>query len=243
MSAFGHREAWVGAGDFGLKAAEGPEYQSPCKAKLVFLGDPSLGKTSIITRFMYDSFGCTFQATVGIDFLSKNMYLEDRIVQLQLWDTAGQERFHSLIPSYIRGSTIAVVVYDVTNINSFKETDKWVERVRAERGDDVVIMLVGNKIDLNNERQVTAEEGEEKSRNLNVMFIETSAKTSYNVDKLFRCVASALPSTSTSPPPKEGSILLPTFAGVGSIQVGKASAVEIQLEPFEESGNRNYCSK
>ncbi|KAK2083352.1 hypothetical protein P7K49_038590 [Saguinus oedipus] len=111
------------------------------------------------------------------------MYLEDRIVQLQLWDTAGQERFHSLIPSYIRGSTIAVVVYDVTNMNSFKETDKWVEHVRAERGDDVVIMLVGNKTDLNNQRQVTAEEGEEKSRNLNVMFMETSAKTSYNVDK------------------------------------------------------------
>ncbi|XP_037585357.1 ras-related protein Rab-41 [Cebus imitator] len=152
------------------------------------------------------------------------MCLEDRMVQLQLWDTAGQERFHSLIPSYVHGSTIAVVVYDVTNITSFKETDKWVEHVRAERGDDVVIMLVGNKIDLNNKRQVTAEEGEEKSRNLNVMFIETSAKTSYNVDKLFQRVASALPSTSTSPVPKEG-------------------PVEIQLEPFEESGNRNYCSQ
>uniref|UniRef100_A0A2K5PTV2 RAB41, member RAS oncogene family n=2 Tax=Cebus imitator TaxID=2715852 RepID=A0A2K5PTV2_CEBIM len=223
MSAFGHREGWLEAGDFGLKAAEGLEYQSLCKAKLVFLGEPSVGKTSIITRFMYDSFGCTF-ATVGIDFLSKTMCLEDRMVQLQLWDTAGQERFHSLIPSYVHGSTIAVVVYDVTNITSFKETDKWVEHVRAERGDDVVIMLVGNKIDLNNKRQVTAEEGEEKSRNLNVMFIETSAKTSYNVDKLFQRVASALPSTSTSPVPKEG-------------------PVEIQLEPFEESGNRNYCSQ
>ncbi|XP_064224991.1 ras-related protein Rab-41-like isoform X1 [Aotus nancymaae] len=224
MSAFGHREAWMEAGDLGLRAAKGPQYQTLCKAKLVFLGEPSVGKTSIITRFMYDSFGGTFQATVGIDFLSKTMYLEDGIVQLQLWDTAGQECFHSLIPSYICGSTIAVVVYDVTNINSFKETDKWVEHVRAERGDDVVIMLVGNKIDLNDKRQVTAEEGEEKSRNLNVMFIETSAKTSYNVDKLFRCVASALPSASTSPPPKE-------------------RPVEIQVESFEESGNRNYCSQ
>ncbi|XP_054326723.1 arrestin-C-like isoform X2 [Pongo pygmaeus] len=181
-----------------------------------------VGKTSIITRFMYNSFGCACQATVGIDFLSKTMYLEDQIVQLQLWDTAGQERFHSLIPSYIRDSTIAVVVYDITNINSFKETDKWVEHVRAERGDDVVIMLVGNKIDLDNKRQVTAEEGEEKSRNLNVMFIETSAKTGYNVKKLFRRVASAFLSTRTSPPPKEGT-------------------VEIELESFEESGNRSYC--
>lgn len=81
------------------------------KFKLVFLGEQSVGKTSLITRFMYDSFDNTYQATIGIDFLSKTMYLEDRTVRLQLWDTAGQERFRSLIPSYIRDSTVAVVVY------------------------------------------------------------------------------------------------------------------------------------
>nr|KJB48800.1 hypothetical protein B456_008G090100 [Gossypium raimondii] len=83
------------------------------KYKLVFLGDQSIGKTSIITRFMYDKFDTTYQATIGIDFLSKTMYLEDRTVRLQLWDTAGQERFRSLIPSYIRDSSVAVIVYDV----------------------------------------------------------------------------------------------------------------------------------
>ena len=75
----------------------------------------SVGKTSLITRFMYDTFDNTYQATIGIDFLSKTMYLEDRTVRLQLWDTAGQERFRSLIPSYIRDSTVAVVVYDITS--------------------------------------------------------------------------------------------------------------------------------
>lgn len=75
----------------------------------------AVGKTSLITRFMYDSFDNTYQATIGIDFLSKTMYLEDRTVRLQLWDTAGQERFRSLIPSYIRDSTVAVVVYDITS--------------------------------------------------------------------------------------------------------------------------------
>ncbi|XP_004307271.1 PREDICTED: probable purine permease 11-like [Fragaria vesca subsp. vesca] len=85
------------------------------KYKLVFLGDQSVGKTSIITRFMYDKFDNTYQATIGIDFLSKTMYLEDRTVRLQLWDTAGQERFRSLIPSYIRDSSVAVIVYDVAN--------------------------------------------------------------------------------------------------------------------------------
>ncbi|XP_033996792.1 RAB6B, member RAS oncogene family a isoform X1 [Trematomus bernacchii] len=152
-----------------------------------------VGKTSLITRFMYDSFDNTYQATIGIDFLSKTMYLEDRTVRLQLWDTAGQERFRSLIPSYIRDSTVAVVVYDITNVNSFQQTSKWIEDVRTERGSDVIIMLVGNKTDLSDKRQITIEEGEQRAKELSVMFIETSAKTGYNVKQLFRRVAAALP--------------------------------------------------
>uniref|UniRef100_A0A8C7HUY2 RAB6B, member RAS oncogene family b n=1 Tax=Oncorhynchus kisutch TaxID=8019 RepID=A0A8C7HUY2_ONCKI len=163
------------------------------KFKLVFLGEQSVGKTSLITRFMYDSFDNTYQATIGIDFLSKTMYLEDRTVRLQLWDTAGQERFRSLIPSYIRDSTVAVVVYDITNVNSFQQTCKWIDDVRTERGSDVIIMLVGNKTDLEEKRQITIEEGEQRAKELNVMFIETSAKTGTNVKQLFRRVAAALP--------------------------------------------------
>eukprot|EP00483_Globobulimina_turgida_P007151 UN07165 len=163
------------------------------KYKLVFLGDESVGKTSIITRFMYDHFDDTYQATIGIDFLSKTMYLEDRVLRLQLWDTAGQERFRSLIPSYIRDSSVAIVVYDITNKTSFLNTHKWIEDVREERGDDVVIMLVGNKIDLNDHRQVTKNEGEEKANQLNVMFMETSAKSGDNIKSLFRKVATNLP--------------------------------------------------
>ncbi|XP_010269261.1 PREDICTED: ras-related protein RABH1e-like isoform X3 [Nelumbo nucifera] len=158
------------------------------KYKLVFLGDQSVGKTSIITRFMYDKFDTTYQATIGIDFLSKTMYLEDRTVRLQLWyaffifwDTAGQERFRSLIPSYIRDSSVAVVVYDVANRQSFLNTSKWIEEVRTERGSDVIIVLVGNKTDLVDKRQVSIEEGDAKSRDFGVMFIETSAKAGFNI--------------------------------------------------------------
>ncbi|XP_036932293.1 ras-related protein Rab-41 isoform X5 [Acanthopagrus latus] len=158
-----------------------------------------LGKTSLITRFMYDSFDNTYQATIGIDFLSKTMYLEDRTVRLQLWDTAGQERFRSLIPSYIRDSTIAVVVYDITNLNSFQQTSKWIDDVRTERGSDVIIMLVGNKTDLADKRQVSVEAAERKARELNVMYIETSAKAGYNVKQLFRRVAAALPGMDSTP--------------------------------------------
>ncbi|EPB72000.1 Ras family protein [Ancylostoma ceylanicum] len=137
------------------------------KFKLVFLGEQSVGKTSLITRFMYDSFDNTYQATIGIDFLSKTMYLEDRT----LWDTAGQERFRSLIPSYIRDSTVAVVVYDITS--------KCRPRKVSAR--------------LTNSMQVSTEEGQRKANELNVMFIETSAKAGYNVKQLFRRIAGALP--------------------------------------------------
>eukprot|EP00195_Chlamydomonas_chlamydogama_P012244 CAMPEP_0202901586 /NCGR_PEP_ID=MMETSP1392-20130828/14339_1 /ASSEMBLY_ACC=CAM_ASM_000868 /TAXON_ID=225041 /ORGANISM="Chlamydomonas chlamydogama, Strain SAG 11-48b" /LENGTH=285 /DNA_ID=CAMNT_0049588169 /DNA_START=216 /DNA_END=1074 /DNA_ORIENTATION=+ len=163
------------------------------KYKLVFLGDQSVGKTSIITRFMYDKFDATYQATIGIDFLSKTMYLEDRTVRLQLWDTAGQERFRSLIPSYIRDSSVAVVVYDVTNRQSFVNTARWIQEVRTERGSDVIIFLVGNKTDLVDKRQVSIEEGDAKAREFSVNFIETSAKAGLNIKALFRKIAAALP--------------------------------------------------
>lgn len=169
-------------------------YANPLrKYKLVFLGEQSVGKTSLITRFMYDSFDNTYQATIGIDFLSKTMYLEDRTVRLQLWDTAGQERFRSLIPSYIRDSSVAVVVYDISNAKSFAQTRKWVDDVRSERGNDVIIVLVGNKTDLNDKREVTAAQGEEEAKKHNLMFIETSAKVGHNVKPLFKKIAVALP--------------------------------------------------
>ena len=157
-----------------------------------------MGKTSIISRFMYDKFDNSYQATIGIDFLSKTMYLEDRTVRLQLWDTAGQERFRSLIPSYIRDSSVAVVVYDVSSRASFLNTSKWIDEVRTERGEDVIIALVGNKTDLVDRREVSVEEGDQRARDAGVMFVETSAKAGFNIKALFRKIAAALPGMDTA---------------------------------------------
>merc|ERR1711972_657344 len=151
----------------------------------------SVGKTSIISQFMYNHFDTSYDATIGIDFLAKTHTVGNKTIRLQLWDTAGQERFRSLIPSYIRDSSVAVVVYDITNANSFQQTTKWIDDVRTERGSDVIIMLVGNKTDLADKRTVTIEEGEAKAKELDVMFIETSAKVGFNIKGLFRKVASA----------------------------------------------------
>ncbi len=121
------------------------------------------------------------------------MYLEDRTVRLQLWDTAGQERFRSLIPSYIRDSSVAVVVYDISSLKSFQNTRKWVDDVRGERGTDVIIVLVGNKTDLGDKREVTTAMGEEEAKRCGALFVETSAKVGANVKQLFRKIAQALP--------------------------------------------------
>ncbi|EPY50854.1 GTPase Ryh1 [Schizosaccharomyces cryophilus OY26] len=190
------------------------------KYKLVFLGEQSVGKTSLITRFMYDQFDNTYQATIGIDFLSKTMYLEDRTVRLQLWDTAGQERFRSLIPSYIRDSSVAIIVYDITNHNSFVNTEKWIEDVRAERGDDVIIVLVGNKTDLSDKRQVSQEEGEKKANELKIMHMETSAKAGYNVKQLFRKIAQMLP-------------------GMENVETQSTQLIDVSIQPNE---NESGCS-
>ncbi|KAI9269897.1 CBN-rab-6.1 protein [Sporodiniella umbellata] len=164
--------------------------------KLVFLGEQSVGKTSLITRFMYDTFDSTYQATIGIDFLSKTLYLDEKTIRLQLWDTAGQERFRSLIPSYIRDSSVAVIVYDVSNRNTFANTTRWVDDVKAERGNEAIVVLVGNKTDLSEKREVTTAEGEKKAKELGVLFIETSAKAGHNVKPLFKKIAQALPGVS-----------------------------------------------
>jgi Ras-related protein Rab-6A len=158
---------------------------------IAFLGDQSVGKTSIITRFMNDNvdFDSTYKTTI-------EPVLCEPVGELLIWDTPSQEKYRSLISSYIssyiRDSSVAIVVYDISDRTSFLNTTIWIEYVRAEFGKDVIIFLVGNKTDLADKRKVSTEEGEEKAKNLGTKFIETSAKAGYNVKALFK-IAAALP--------------------------------------------------
>lgn len=164
------------------------------KFKVVFLGDEGTGKTSIVQRYMYSRFESDVQATVGMDFASKTVMLDDgRSVKLQLWDTAGQERFRSLIPSYIRDASAAVVIYDITKPKSLESTRAWFASVREEREGEAVAMLVGNKSDLEEQREVSTDVAKELAAELGVMFLEVSAKANTNIPDLFKQVAGALP--------------------------------------------------
>ncbi|XAO27070.1 hypothetical protein I312_105912 [Cryptococcus bacillisporus CA1280] len=164
------------------------------KFKLVFLGEQSVGKTSLITRFvsLFNNRPCIWR-TVLYDY---NCGTQLGKLQLSIALSAVilmRERFRSLIPSYIRDSSVAVIVYDITNRTSFQNTSKWVDDVRNERGQDVIIVLVGNKTDLNDKRQVTPEDLDKRAKELGVMSIETSAKAGHNVKTLFKKIAMALP--------------------------------------------------
>ena len=156
--------------------------------KIIFLGDQYVGKSSILNRFYQDRFEPDYQATIGLDFHSKNVEIKGSTIRLLLYDTAGQERFKSLIPMYIRDANIIIVVYDISNKDSFIHTDHWVNETKDLKREDAIFVLVGNKIDLEDKRVVTNKEASDFAEEKGFLFHEVSAKTGDEVQELFNNV-------------------------------------------------------
>ena len=155
------------------------------KFKIIFLGDQGTGKSSILNRFVSDKFDPNYQATIGLDFNSKNVKIDNQDVRLLLYDTAGQEKFRSLIPMYTRDAQIILLVYDVTRKDSFTHIPEWINSLTNVKKEEVIFVLVANKIDLP-EREVTKEEGEKYAQeNGSFIFEEVSAKTGDGFSSLF----------------------------------------------------------
>ena len=162
------------------------------KYKIMVLGESKVGKTSLIKRYTKDQFGGVYLTTVGMDFQDKIIEIEDKKVRLQVWDTAGQERFRNVTKSYFQSSHGLLVVYDITDRESFEKIKFWMENIKNNAPENAKLILVGNKCDLANERKVTIEDGENKARNYNIKFFESSAKDGTNVNELFFYLANEI---------------------------------------------------
>ncbi|TGZ37165.1 hypothetical protein CRM22_011355 [Opisthorchis felineus] len=154
--------------------------------KLLVIGDSGVGKSSLLLRYINDSFEARVSATIGVDYRVKVTTVPDgTLIKLSIWDTAGQERFRTLTPNFYRGAHGAIIVYDVSNRGSFDRLPNWMEELKTfSSHHDMVRMLVGNKID-HIPRQVTREEGLRYARMFNMPYAETSAKTSEGVNSVF----------------------------------------------------------
>ena len=153
--------------------------------KIIFLGDQYVGKSSILNRFYQGKFEPDYQATIGLDFHSKNTEINGTSIRLLLYDTAGQEKFKSLIPMYIRDANIILVVYDITLKDSFTHTEHWVNETKDLKREDAIFVLIGNKIDLDDKRAVTTKEAEDFATQKGFIFHEVSAKTGDGIEDLF----------------------------------------------------------
>lgn len=181
--------------------------------KLVLLGESAVGKSSLVLRFVKGQFHEYQESTIGAAFLTQTVCFDDTTVKFEIWDTAGQERYHSLAPMYYRGSQAAIVVYDITNTDTFTRAKNWVKELHRQASANIVIALAGNKADLSNKRMIEFEEAQAYSEENGLLFMETSAKTAMNVNELFLAIAKKLPKHvesqgGTTGPPSRGGVQL-----------------------------------
>jgi len=160
--------------------------------KLVLIGDSGVGKSCLLLRFADDNFTDSYISTIGVDFRFRTITIEKKTVKLQIWDTAGQERFRTITSAYYRGADGIIMVYDVTNTESFSDVAGWLTEVDRYANENTSKLLVGNKADLVEEKIVTEETAQRFADQLGIPFLETSAKTATNVDAAFLTMAKEL---------------------------------------------------
>ena len=153
--------------------------------KYVIVGDASVGKSNLLLRYTHGQFREEYQLTIGVEFGSSNITIDKNVFRIQIWDTAGQENFKSITRSYYKNSACALIVYDITRRVSFENLSDWIEECKNSSPKTVFMVLVGNKCDLEENREVTEEEGKEFAERHGMLFFETSAKTGQNVKEVF----------------------------------------------------------
>ena len=153
--------------------------------KIVLIGDTSVGKTNILSKYLSNEFDPDSKATVGVEFGTRDFQIENNKVKVQIWDTAGQERYRSITNAYYKGAKGSLLVYDITNPKSFENLDKWLSDLKSNGEEKISVILLGNKSDLEEERQISVEQGKEKAAFFKLAFMETSALNGNNIEKAF----------------------------------------------------------
>ncbi|XP_026801330.3 ras-related protein Rab-22A [Pangasianodon hypophthalmus] len=166
--------------------------------KVCLLGDTGVGKSSIVCRFVEDSFDPNINPTIGASFMTKTVQYQNELHKFLIWDTAGQERFRALAPMYYRGSAAAIVVYDITKEESFLTLKNWVKELRQHGPPNIVVAIAGNKCDLSDAREVLEKDAKDYADSIHAIFVETSAKNAINVNEIFTEISQKIPLLDTS---------------------------------------------
>ena len=164
------------------------EFKSDCVYKVLLLGDSTVGKTCFLMRYTDNTFQEIHMSTIGLDYRLKNITLENgKNIKIQIWDTAGQDRFRAITKNYYKGANGIILIYDVTNKQSYENVKNWLTQIKEEANPNVIIYLAGNKIDVEEEQRViTTEDGQKIADEYKLPFKETSAKNGINVNEIFQ---------------------------------------------------------
>ena len=168
-----------------IQIADNNNSKEEYKFKVVVVGDSGVGKTNLIKRFVTDTFAKDSKATVGVEFMSKTYIINKEIFKIEIWDTAGQERYKSITAAYYKGAKGAMIVYDVTNQNTFDNVNKWCQEIKDKASKNINLMMIGNKTDLKDKIVVNSEMSQERAMALGIPVMETSALDSTNVQEAF----------------------------------------------------------
>ena len=153
--------------------------------KYIIIGDAAVGKSNLLLRYAHGQFKPEYQLTIGVEFGAKNVEIRNKVYRIQIWDTAGQENFRSITRAYYKNSVCALVVYDISSRDSFNNVSTWIDDCKNQSPKTIFMVLVGNKSDLSDRRQVNTEEGQELADKYGMLFYETSAKDGTNVENIF----------------------------------------------------------
>ena len=198
--------------------------------KIILIGDSSVGKTNIMNKYLKNQFKEDSRATVGVEFGSKQFVIDNRKIKAQIWDTAGQERYRAVTSAYYKGAKGAFIVYDVTRKETLDSVNRWISDILTTCDKNLTIILIGNKSDLEDQRQISKQQGEEKAKTYQLAFLETSALSGENLEKAFNMLINEIYEKCKS-----------EFENTDYLNLGD-SVEEIQLKK-DDSESENKCCK